>query len=66
MNEEASEKILSIQQEFSRMRQPLYADRNSIARSVPDFWKTVLQNHPIVQELITEDDESALLYLNEV
>lgn len=66
VNEEASEKVLSIQQEYSRIRRPLYAQRNQVARLVPDFWKTALQNHPVVRDLITEDDESALIYLTDV
>ncbi|GMH39654.1 hypothetical protein BSKO_07552 [Bryopsis sp. KO-2023] len=66
VNDEASDKVMKIQQEYNKIREPLYVKRNAIIRKIPEFWKTALHNHPTFRDVITEDDESALFYLTEV
>ncbi|KAL0377544.1 UNVERIFIED_CONTAM: NAP1-related protein 1 [Sesamum radiatum] len=42
VNEEANEKILEIEQKYNEMREPVYAKRNEVISSIPDFWLTAI------------------------
>lgn len=38
MNEEASDKVLEVEQKYNELRRPVYEKRNEIIKSIPDFW----------------------------
>ncbi|XP_058754619.1 NAP1-related protein 1-like [Vicia villosa] len=40
INEEASDKVLEIEQKYNEIRKPLYDQRNDLIKSIPDFWLT--------------------------
>eukprot|EP00850_Spirogloea_muscicola_P000272 SM000001S04674 [mRNA] locus=s1:1652233:1654245:+ [translate_table: standard] len=40
VNEEASDKVLEVEQRYNEVRRPVYARRNAIITSIPDFWLT--------------------------
>ena len=42
MNEEASEKVLEVEQKYNEIRRPIYKRRNEIIQSIPDFWLTAV------------------------
>ncbi|KAL2462933.1 NAP1-related protein 2 [Forsythia ovata] len=63
INEEASEKVLGIEQKYSEIRKPVYDKRNDIIKSIPDFWMTAFLSHPALSELLTEEDQKIFLYL---
>ncbi|CAI9773740.1 unnamed protein product [Fraxinus pennsylvanica] len=63
INEEASEKVLEIEQKYSEKRKPVYDKRNEIIKSIPDFWMTAFLSHPALSELLTEEDQKIFKYL---
>ncbi|CAD7696921.1 unnamed protein product [Ostreobium quekettii] len=66
VNDEASEKVLQLEQQYNKQRKPIYARRGQMIAKIPEFWKTAFLNHPVLSDLITEDDEEALFFLAEV
>eukprot|EP00897_Mesotaenium_endlicherianum_P004640 jgi/Mesen1/4203/ME000219S03326 len=40
VNEEASDKVLEVEQKYNRVRRPVYVKRTEIIRGMPDFWLT--------------------------
>ncbi|KAM3379240.1 hypothetical protein P3S68_011654 [Capsicum galapagoense] len=37
-------------------RQPVFDKRNDIIKTIPDFWLTDFLSHPVLGELLTEED----------
>lgn len=66
VNDEASEKVLQVEQHYNKVRRPIYLKRNEVISQVEGFWKAAFLNHPVLSDLITEDDEEALSNLTEV
>lgn len=44
VNEEASEKVLEVEQKYNEIRRPVYDKRNEVIKSIPDFWLTAVRN----------------------
>uniref|UniRef100_A0ACD5UQA8 Uncharacterized protein n=1 Tax=Avena sativa TaxID=4498 RepID=A0ACD5UQA8_AVESA len=63
VNEEASDKVLEVEQKYNEVRRLVYARRNEIIREIPDFWLTAFLSHPILGELLTEDDQEIFKHL---
>lgn len=42
MNEEASDKVLEVEQKYNEIRRPVYLRRNDIIKTIPDFWLTAV------------------------
>ncbi|KAK3226730.1 hypothetical protein Dsin_006592 [Dipteronia sinensis] len=57
INEEASDKVLEVEQKYSEVRKPVYDKRNDIIKSIPDFWLTAFISHPALGELLSEEDQ---------
>ncbi|KAK6128238.1 hypothetical protein DH2020_038011 [Rehmannia glutinosa] len=57
INEEASEKVLEVEQKYNEIRKPVYDKRNNVIKSIPDFWLTAFMSHPALSELLTEEDQ---------
>lgn len=66
MNDEASDKVLQIEQEYNLKRQPIYKERNIVIRQLPDFWHRVFKMHETLGQIITSADEEGLAHLQEV
>ncbi|KAD5507867.1 hypothetical protein E3N88_15570 [Mikania micrantha] len=47
INEEASDKVLEIEQKYNEIRKPVYHKRNDIIKSIPDFWLTAVSGFHI-------------------
>ena len=45
INEEASEKVLELEQQYNVIRKPVYDKRNDVIKSIPDFWLTAVSNY---------------------
>lgn len=43
MNEEASDKVLEVEQKYNEIRRPVYNKRNDIIHNIPDFWLTAVR-----------------------
>lgn len=63
VNEEASDKVLEVEQKYNEIRRPVYRKRNEIIQSIPDFWLTAFLSHPALADLLTEEDQKIFKYL---
>ncbi|KAL5992118.1 hypothetical protein ACLOJK_013033 [Asimina triloba] len=63
INEEASDKVLEVEQKYNEIRRPVYSKRNEIIQSIPDFWLTAFLSHPALCDLLNEDDQKIFKYL---
>ncbi|KAI4352584.1 hypothetical protein L6164_006821 [Bauhinia variegata] len=63
-NEEASEKILEIEQKYNEIRKPVYDRRNEIIKTIPDFWLTAFLSHPMLSDLLSEEDQKIFKYVD--
>uniref|UniRef100_M8BX82 Protein SET n=1 Tax=Aegilops tauschii TaxID=37682 RepID=M8BX82_AEGTA len=66
VNEEASDKVLEVEQKYSEIRRPVYLRRCDIIKTIPDFWLTAFLSHPLLSELLTEEDQKMFKYLESV
>ncbi|GMN45647.1 hypothetical protein TIFTF001_014825 [Ficus carica] len=57
INEEASDKVLEVEQKYNEIRKPVYDKRNDIIKAIPDFWLTAFLSHPALSELLSEEDQ---------
>jgi hypothetical protein len=44
VNEEASDKVLEVEQKYNEIRRPVYVKRNEIIKAIPDFWLTAVSD----------------------
>lgn len=66
LNEEASDKVLAIEQQYSSLRRPIYKQRGQLLKEVSMFWARTIMNHPTFRDRLTTDDEAILAFLREV
>ncbi|XP_042497765.1 NAP1-related protein 2-like isoform X2 [Macadamia integrifolia] len=59
VNEEASDKVLEVEQKYNEIRRPVYEKRNEIIKSIPDFWLTAFLSHPALGDLLSEEDQKS-------
>ncbi|KAA8530357.1 hypothetical protein F0562_005066 [Nyssa sinensis] len=64
VNEEASDKVLEVEQKYNAIRRPVYIKRNEIIKSIPDFWLTAFLSHPALCDLLSEEDQKIFKYLD--
>ncbi|KAJ7970971.1 NAP1-related protein 2-like [Quillaja saponaria] len=64
VNEEASDKVLEVEQKYNEIRRPVYVKRNEIIKSIPDFWLTAFLSHPALSDLLTDGDQKIFKYLD--
>ncbi|KAL2633186.1 hypothetical protein R1flu_004665 [Riccia fluitans] len=64
VNEEASDKVLEVEQRYNEIRRPVYNKRNVIIQSIPDFWLTAFLSHPFLCDLLSEEDQKVFKYLD--
>ncbi|KAL8140225.1 hypothetical protein V2J09_006246 [Rumex salicifolius] len=57
INEKASDEVLEVEQKYNEIRKPVYGKRNEIINAIPDFWLTAIMSHPVLGELLTEEDQ---------
>ncbi|XP_076916069.1 NAP1-related protein 2-like isoform X2 [Bidens hawaiensis] len=63
INEEASDKVLEIEQKYNEVRKPVYNKRNDVIKSIPDFWLTAFLSHPALSDLLNEEDQKIFKHL---
>ncbi|KAK2994640.1 hypothetical protein RJ640_025694 [Escallonia rubra] len=64
VNEEASDKVIEVEQKYNEIRRPVYAKRREIIKSIPDFWLTAFLSHPALGDLFSEEDQKIFKYLD--
>lgn len=62
--EEASDKVLEVEQHYNEVRHPIYAKRNEVIEGIPDFWLTAFLSHPFLFDCLTEIDQKILKHLH--
>ncbi|CAA7396079.1 unnamed protein product [Spirodela intermedia] len=63
INEEASDKVLEVEQKYNEIRRPIYSKRNEIVQAIPDFWLTAFLSHPALGDLLSDDDQKIFKHL---
>uniref|UniRef100_A0A1D1XHN5 Protein SET n=1 Tax=Anthurium amnicola TaxID=1678845 RepID=A0A1D1XHN5_9ARAE len=63
VNEEASDKVLEVEQKYNEIRRPVYVRRNEIIQTIPDFWLTAFMSHPALGDLLSEEDQKIFKHL---
>ncbi|KAK7388948.1 hypothetical protein VNO78_23777 [Psophocarpus tetragonolobus] len=63
INEEASDKVLEVEQKYNEIRKPVYNKRNEIVKSIPHFWFSAFMSHPALCELLNLEDQKIFKYL---
>ncbi|GLC48296.1 hypothetical protein PLESTB_000080700 [Pleodorina starrii] len=66
VNDEASDRVLAVEQEYNKKRRPIYAERAEIIKKVPQFWQRVLSSHVTLADQLSDDDAAVLEYVTEV
>ncbi|GFR49042.1 hypothetical protein Agub_g11066 [Astrephomene gubernaculifera] len=66
VNDEASDRVLAVEQEYNKKRRPIYTQRASIIKNVPLFWQRTLSSHPTLADQLTDDDTAVLEHLTEL
>lgn len=64
VNEEASDKVLEVEQKYNEIRRPVYLKRNDVIKSIPDFWLTAFLSHPALCDTLSEEDQKIFKYLD--
>ncbi|KAF6160029.1 hypothetical protein GIB67_033113 [Kingdonia uniflora] len=64
VNEEASDKVLEVEQKYNEIRRPVYDKRSEIIKTIPDFWLTAFLSHPALSELLNEEDQKIFKHLS--
>ncbi|XP_057842327.2 NAP1-related protein 2 isoform X1 [Cryptomeria japonica] len=66
VNEEASDKVLEVEQKYNEIRRPVYEKRNDLIQTIPEFWLTAFLSHPALCDLLTEEDQKVFKYLQSI
>lgn len=66
LNEQASEKVIEIEQEFNRKRRPLYEARNRAYARLPTFWRMALEKHHTIYDVLDVGDKQILNEVTEL
>ncbi|KAG8082119.1 hypothetical protein GUJ93_ZPchr0014g47316 [Zizania palustris] len=66
VNEEACDKVLELEQKYNEVRRPIYVQRSTIIKEISDFWLTAFLSHPVIGELLTEDDQKIFKHLESI
>ena len=66
INDEASDKVLEVEQKYNEVRRPVNKKRNEIIKRIPEFWATTFANHPTIGVRLSEVDKQIFTYMTEV
>ena len=54
----------AIKDEFNKKNEKLLLERNKLAESIPNFWVETLQNFPLLQPILSDEDLEVLDYIS--
>jgi len=66
IGEELTVKMLSLEVEYHKKKEPVLKERNALLKSIPNFWSTIISRHPNHHSWMRGDDEEILKYLIDV
>lgn len=61
-----SEAIIKLEQEYVGKLTPIYAKRSEDIKKIPGFWSRAFMNHPVLTQLVDEQDEEVFKSLKEI
>ncbi|XP_018027263.1 protein SET isoform X2 [Hyalella azteca] len=64
--EKASEEILKVEQKYNQLRKPFFEKRSDIIKKIPNFWVTSFVNHPLISNILDEEEEECLHHLTKL
>lgn len=64
--DEQSEAIIKLEQEYVAKLTPIYAKRSEDIKKIPGFWTQAFMNHPILAQLVDEQDTEVFKSLKEI
>eukprot|EP00898_Chlorokybus_atmophyticus_P004624 jgi/Chlat1/5162/Chrsp33S05037 len=66
INDKSSDEVLAVEMKWNAVKKPLYQKRNEIIRNIPEFWLTAFACHPVLGDLLLDEDHQILSYLEEL
>ncbi|KAK4374563.1 hypothetical protein RND71_005240 [Anisodus tanguticus] len=66
INEKASDEVFEVEQKYNEIRKPVYDKRNDIINSLSEFWLTAFLSHPVLGDLLTEEDQKVFKFLSSI
>ncbi|XP_058804861.1 protein SET isoform X2 [Phymastichus coffea] len=66
LNEKASDEILEVEKKYNKLRKPYFQKRSDIIKRIPNFWVTAFVNNKKIADILEEEEEDALRYLNKL
>ena len=57
------EELSQLERKYHSLNKSIYDERKNLIRDVPCFWRTVFLNHPVLENIISEDDKLVLEHL---
>nr|XP_016464259.1 PREDICTED: NAP1-related protein 2-like [Nicotiana tabacum] len=66
INEKASDEVLEVEQKYNKIRKPVYDKRNDVISSISDFWLTAFLSHPVLGNLLTEEDQKIFKFVSSI
>lgn len=66
ITDQRSDEILTVERRYNEIRRPVYLERNTLMREVPDLWLQCMLQHQTIADAVTERDTELLSYLEEV
>ncbi|XP_075100500.1 NAP1-related protein 2 [Nicotiana tabacum] len=66
INEKASDEVLEVEQKYNEIRKPVYDKRNDVISSISDFWLTAFLSHPVLGNLLTEEDQKIFKFVSSI
>ena len=66
ITDQRSDEILAVERRYNEIRRPVYLERNTLMREVPDLWLQCMLQHQAIADMVTERDTELLSYLEEV
>jgi len=66
LSEQSAEEIIQVEKKFNDKKKPFYKERTAVLTTIPNFWKRVFNNHPVISSCLTDEDQNMFEYLEEI
>lgn len=60
LDEECAREQIKVQRQFAIKLRPLFADRQKLLKSIPNFWGSVIESIPLQDAVFWEKDKEIL------
>ncbi|KAF7456762.1 putative nucleosome assembly protein [Cryptosporidium felis] len=66
LDNQCAKEQMVIQRKFDEKKKPLFEERRSIIKNIPNFWADAISRHPVFLENMHPEDYDVLKYLNDI